>query len=92
METSCINVSVLFGKLCVISNFTKEIKDKFSKIDEDLKVSAQQLQLDPSSSSPHFKKIRFLTDMQEKFLREEARIISTLVDIQHMILPNMDAL
>ena len=30
--------------------------------------------------------------MQAELLREEARIRSTLVDIHHMILPNMDAL
>ena len=41
LETSCTNVSSLFGKLCDVSNFTKEIKDKLSKIDEDLKASAQ---------------------------------------------------
>ena len=92
LEASCSNVSSLFGKLCDVSKFTKEIKDKLSKIDEDLKASAQQLQLDPSSSSAHFKKIIFLSNMQEEFLREEARIRSTLIDIQNMILPNMDAL
>lgn len=48
LETSCNNVSLLFDKLCDISIFTKEIKDKLLKIDEDLKASAQQLQLDPS--------------------------------------------
>ena len=30
--------------------------------------------------------------MQGELLKEEARIRSTLVDIQNMILPNMDAL
>ena len=55
-------------------------------------ASAHQLRLDPSSSSAHFKKIRFLSDVQEKLLREEARIRSTLIDIKNMILPNMDAL
>ena len=30
--------------------------------------------------------------MQEKLLREEVKIRATLVDIQGMILPNMDAL
>ena len=89
---SCTNASVLFGKLCDVPNFTKEIKDKLSKIDEDLKASAQQLQLDPSSILTHFKKIRFLTSKQVEFLREEERVRSTLVDIQNMILPNMDAL
>ena len=92
LETSCSNVLSLFGKLCDVYEFTKKIKEKFSKIDEDLKASTQQLQLDPSSSSTHFKKIRFLSDMQVEFLREEARIRSTLIDIQNMILPNMDVL
>ena len=91
LETSCLNVSSLFGKLCDVSEFTKEIKDKFSKIDEDLKASAQQLQLDPSSSSAHFKKIRFLSDMQAELLRE-VRIHSALIDIENMILPIMDAM
>ena len=59
-----MSVSLLFGKLCDISNFTKEIKEKLSKIDKDLKVSTQQLQLDLSSSSTHFNKIIFLIDMQ----------------------------
>ena len=63
LEASCSNVSSLFGKLCDVFEFTKEIKDKLSKIDEDLKVSAQQLQLDPSSSSTHFNKIRLLTNI-----------------------------
>ena len=40
METTCTNVSSLFGKLCDVSNFTKELKDKLSKIGEDLKASA----------------------------------------------------
>ena len=57
-------MSSIFGKLCDVFEFTKEIKEKLSKIDELLKASAQQLQLDPSSSFAHFKKIRFLTDMQ----------------------------
>ena len=81
LETSYTNVSSLFGKLCDVTEFTKEVKDKLSKIDIDLKASAQQLQLDPSSSSAHFKKIRFLIDMQAELLREEERILSTLNDI-----------
>ena len=40
LETSCTNVTLLFGKLCDVSNFSKEIGDKLSKIDEDLKASA----------------------------------------------------
>ena len=41
LETSCINVTLLFGKLSNVSNFSKEINDRLSKIDEDLKESAQ---------------------------------------------------
>ena len=48
LETSCTNVTSLFGKLCDVIELTKEIKRKLTKIDEDLKASAQQLQLDPS--------------------------------------------
>ena len=81
LETSCTNVSSLFGKLCDVSIFTKEIKEKLSKIDGDLKASAQQLELDPGSSFSPFNKIRFLTSMNAKLIREEARNISTLVDI-----------
>ena len=61
--------------------FTKDIKDKLSKIDEDLKASAQKLQLDPSYSSTHYTKIIFLTNMQAKLLRQEARIRIILIDI-----------
>ena len=32
LETSSTSVSLLFGKLCDISNFTKEINKKFSNI------------------------------------------------------------
>lgn len=91
-EASYSNVSSIFEKLCDVPKYTKEVKEKLYKIDIDLKASAQQLQLDPSSSSAHFKKIRFLSDMQAKFLREEARICSILIDIQNMILPIMDAM
>ena len=53
------NVVSLFTKLCDNSNFTKEIKDKLTNIDEGLENSASQLALDPSSSSNHFVKARF---------------------------------
>ena len=39
LETSVNNVTLLFRKLCDTSIFTQEIKDKLSKIDEDLKAS-----------------------------------------------------
>ena len=63
-----------------------------NKIDEDLIASAKQLQLDSSSSLTHHMKMRFLSDMQVELLREEARIQSTLLDIQNMILPIMDSM
>ena len=81
LEASCSNVSSLFAKLCDVPEYRKEVKDKLSKIDIDLKPSAQQLQLDPSSSSTHFKKIIFFSNMQVEFVREEERIRSQLIDI-----------
>ena len=92
LETSCNNVTSLLCKLCDTSSFTKEIRDKLSKVNEDLQTSAQQLQLDPIYSFSHYTKIRFLIDMKAKLLREQAKIRATLVNIQGMILPKMDAL
>ena len=40
LGTSCSNVSSFFGKLCDVSVFTKEVKEKFYKTDIDLKASA----------------------------------------------------
>ena len=48
--------------------------------------------LDLSYSFSYYTKIRFLTDTKKKLLREEAKIMATLVDIHGMILPKMDAL
>ncbi|GLJ45832.1 hypothetical protein SUGI_0964580 [Cryptomeria japonica] len=90
LENSFNNVTSFFAKLCDVTEFTKGIRDQLKKI--DLKASAQQLQLDPSSSSTHHSNIRFLLDKQSELLREDARIRSTLLDIQNMILPNMDAM
>lgn len=92
LETSVKNVTSLFVKLCDTSIFTEGIKDKLSKIYEDMKKSSHQLPLDPSYTFAHYSKIRFLTNLQAKLLKEEARIRATLVEIQGMILPNMDAL
>ena len=78
-----------FFKLSHTSIFTKETKDKLSKIDEDMKESAHQLSLDPSHSFAHYSKIR---NLQEKLLKEEASIRPTLAKIQGMILLDMDAL
>lgn len=92
LESSYTNVRSLFSNLCDVTEHTKEIKGKLNKIDEDLRASAQKLQFDPSSSSAHHMRIIFLSDMQEELLREEARIQSTLIDIQNMILPIMDTM
>ena len=40
LETSCTNVTSLFGKLCDVTKFTKGIKRKLTKVDQDLKASA----------------------------------------------------
>lgn len=74
LESSYTNVISLFIKLCDVTKYTKAIKGKLDKNDEDLKASAQKLQLDPSSSSTHHMKIKFLSDIQKELLREEARI------------------
>lgn len=92
LENSFNNVTSFFAKLCDVTEFTKGIRDQLKKVDDDLKASAQQLQLDPSSSSTHHSNIRFLLDKQSELLREDARIRSTLLDIQNMILPNMDTM
>ncbi|GLJ19494.1 hypothetical protein SUGI_0352090 [Cryptomeria japonica] len=92
LENSFNNVTSFFAKLCDVTEFTKGIRDQLKKIDDDLKVSAQQLQLDPSSTSTHHSNIRFLLDKQSELLREDARIRSTLLDIQNMILSNMDTM
>ncbi|GLJ18491.1 hypothetical protein SUGI_0328210 [Cryptomeria japonica] len=92
LENSFNNVTSFFAKLCDVTEFTKGIRDQLKKIDDDLKASAQQLQLDPSSSSTHHSNIRFLLDKQSELLREDTRIRSTLLDIQNMILPNMDTM
>ncbi|GLJ39582.1 hypothetical protein SUGI_0808750 [Cryptomeria japonica] len=92
LENSFNNVTSFFANLCDVTEFTKGIRDQLKKVDDDLKASAQQLQLDPSSSSTHHSKIRVLSDKQSELLREDARIRSTLLDIQNMILPNMDTM
>ena len=91
-ENSFNNVTSLFGKCCDVTEYTKEIKEKLNKIDEDMKVSAQMLHLDHSTSSSHHLRIRFLSEKQAELLREEARIRSTLMDIQNMILLVMDTM
>ncbi|GLJ42621.1 hypothetical protein SUGI_0883280 [Cryptomeria japonica] len=92
LENSFNNVTSFFAKLCDVTEFTKGIRDQLKKVDDDLKASAQQLQLDPSSSSTHHSKIRVLSYKQSELLKEDARIRSTLLDIQNMILPNMDTM
>ena len=63
LKTSTNNVTLLCRNLCDTSIFTQGIKDKLSKIDEDLKASAHQLSFDPSYSSSHYSKIIFLTNL-----------------------------
>ena len=92
LESYVNNVVSLFVKISDTSNFTKDIKIKLSKIDEDMKASAHQLSLDPSCSFAHLTKIRYLTNLQAKLLREESRIRATLVEIQGRIHPSMDAM
>ena len=58
LETYVNNVVSLFVKLSDTLNFTKDIKAKLSKIDEDMKASAHQLSFDPCCSSTHFTRIR----------------------------------
>ena len=60
LEMYVNNVISLFAKISDTLNFTKDIKAKIAKIDEDMKASAHQLSLDPSYSSTHFTRIRYL--------------------------------
>lgn len=55
------NVVCLFTNLSDTSIFSNEIKEKLTKIDENLKNCTSQLALNLSSSSNHFVKVRFLT-------------------------------
>ena len=51
------NTTSLFSKLCDVSEFTKEIKEKLNKIDNDMQSSASSLQMDPSS---HHSKMKYM--------------------------------
>ena len=88
-ENSFKNAASLFAKLCDVSRFTKEIKEKLNKIDNDMQSSASSLQIDPSSSISHHSRMKYLAALQAKLLREEARIRENLIEIQNMILPIM---
>lgn len=90
-ENSFNNAS-LFAKLCDVSSFTKEIKEKLRKIDMKMQESASKLKVDPSSSISHHTKIRYLADIQVELLREEARRRENLIDIQKMVLLVMDTM
>ena len=48
--------------------------------------------LDPSTSSTHYAKIRYLTNLQEELLREEARVRESLIEIQSKIISHMDVM
>lgn len=92
IESSYSSISSFFVRICNVTKFSKEIKDRMNKIDEDLKASAQNLQHEPSSSSAHHMAIRLLSGKQNDLLEEGARIRTTLSDIQNMILPIMDTM
>ena len=92
IDNSFTSVTSLFAKLCDVFGFTKEIEEKLNKIHVDIQSSAQKLQLDSASSSNCHIKVKYLSEVQEKLLREEARIKSNLIDIQNMILPIMDTM
>lgn len=80
-ENSFKNAASLFAKLCDVSRFTEEIKEKLNKIDNDIQSSPSSLQIDPSSSSSHHSKMKYLVALQAELLREEARIRENLIDI-----------
>ena len=88
-KNSFKNATSLFVKLCDVSGFTKEIKEKLKKIDNDMQSSASSLQVNPSSSISHHSKIKYLAALQAELLREEARISENLIEIQNMVLPIM---
>ena len=62
-EYSFTNTTSLFAKLCDVSRFTKKIKVKINKIDTNMQSSASKIKMDPSSSSSHHSKIRYLVDL-----------------------------
>ena len=88
-KNSLKNATSLFAKLCDVSRFTKKIKDKFNKIDNDMQSSASSLQVNPSSCISHHSKMKYLVALQAELLREEARIREKLIEIQNMVLPIM---
>ena len=73
-ENSFNNVASLFAKLCDVSGYTKEVKDKLNKIDIDMQSSASKLKVESSSTTSHHTKIRYFAEVQVELLREEARI------------------
>lgn len=93
IEDSFASVTSFFAKLCDVSSFTKEIKEKLNKIDVDMQSSAQNLYLDPSSSSNHHIKVKYLSELvQAELLKEEGRIRSNLIEIKNMIFPIIDTM
>ena len=80
-ENSFKTAASLFAKLCDVSGFTKEIKEKLNKIDNDMQSSASSFQTDPSSCISHHSKIKYLAALQADLLREEARIRENLIEI-----------
>ena len=80
-ENSFKNAASLFAKLCDVSGFTKEIKEKLNKIDNDMQSSASSFQTDPASNIFHHSKMKYLAALQEELLREEARIRENFIEI-----------
>ena len=86
-KNSFKNAASLFAKLCDVSGFTKEIKEKLNKINNDMQASALSFQSNPSSSISHHSKIKYLAALQAELLKKEARIRENLIEIQNMLLP-----
>lgn len=57
-----------------------------------MKESASQLALNLSASSSHLAKVKYLTDLQAKLVREEGRTRECLMDIQRKLNPHMDTI
>ena len=72
--------------------FSEEVKKKLNKIDNDMQASASSLQADPSTSSSHHKKMKYLATLQAELLREEASIRENLIEIQNVLLPVMGSM
>ena len=77
--------------MCYIK-FHQGNKGQTTKIDEDLKNSASELTLDPSTNSNNFVKVISLIDLHVELIREETKIGASLTYIQSMMLPHTDVM